>query len=70
MGLLIPCAAERRDLDIFAEKVPKVKDNANDNCIGGSDGESQVVFRIYGDDDAEPPQADAERGLSDGGVGI
>ena len=38
--------------------------------IGGSDGEHKPVLEIYHDDDAEPSQANAQRGLGDGGVGI
>ena len=75
MGLLIPCAVEVRDLDaIFAKKVPKVKDNQREKwfvgTIGGSNGEHQPALEIYQDHDAEPPQADAQLGLSNGGVGV
>ena len=39
----------------------------DDNYNGGSAGEYQPVLKIYHDDDvsAEPPQADAERGIGD-----
>ena len=42
----------------------------DDNYVRGSDGEHLPVLMIYHDDDAEPPQADAERGLGDGDFGI
>ena len=75
MGLLIPCALEVRDLDaIFAKKVPKVKDDKREKwlvcTIGGSDREHQPVLKIYHDDDAELQQADAERELGNGCIGI
>ena len=43
----------------------------DDMYIGGSDGEHQpAALRLYDDDEAEPPQADAQRVLGDGGVGV
>ena len=71
IGFLAPCAVEDRDLDaIFNETAPKVKNDKREKwlvgAIGGSDGEHQPVLKIYHDDDAEPPQEEAERGLGNG----
>ena len=71
MGLFIPCAVEGRDLDaIFAEKVPKVKDNKREKwfvgVIGSSDGEHQPVLEIYHDDDADSLLNHRKRMLNEG----
>ena len=42
----------------------------DDNHIGVSEGQHPPVLNIYHDEDAELPQADAERGLGNVGVGI
>ena len=42
----------------------------DDNYIGGSDEVHQPVLGLYDDDNAEPPQADAEREVGAGGVGV
>ena len=48
MGLLIPSASEGRDLDaIFADKVPKIKDDENDKWIVGAEILAYLKYLIY-----------------------
>ena len=59
MGLLGPSGAEGRNLDfIFAEKIPKTKDNEYDKCLVGADILAYLKWLIYSaafkDPSAEP----------------
>ena len=59
MGLLIPCAAEGRDLDaIFVETVPKVKDDEREIWLVGAEILAYLKYLIYSaafkDPTAEP----------------
>ena len=59
MGLLIPCAVEGRDLDtIFAEKIPKVKDDEREKWLVGAEILAYFKYLMYSaafkDPTAEP----------------
>ena len=58
----------------YAKHTPssrRVLPKDDDMYIGGSDGEHQpAALRLYDDDDAEPPLADAQRVHGNGGVGV
>ena len=69
------CRKMKKQLECWYSKHPpssrRVLPRDDDMYIGGSDGEHQpAALRLYNDDKAEPPQADAQRVLGDGGVGV
>ena len=65
----------KKQLECWYSKHPpssrRVLPRDDDMYIGGSDGEHQpAALRLYYDDEAELPQADAQQVLGDGCIGV